>query len=432
MATNLQQYLNYQYQDVKVLYVEEEKFSREKLLRVLNRRFVNVNVAIDGVEGFQLYQRYQPDLIICDIKMNETSGLEMIKEIRALNAQVQVIVTTAYDDHDFIIQSIASIVNHIILKPIDLNQLLQAIQKSVYQMQLEQELAKQKMLTRTILDFQDNLIFVIENDELIEFNQAFSNFTGISKIQTHLHKSKLLTSYFVEDANYFYPKDKNRWFEEILETGKNSAKVHWKDTNSSDVIFYIKTEVIPGTNQYLFVCKDITALEEESRKNRQLVLMDSLTNSINRLEIDDLLDMEMRRTERLGQPFSIILIDIDFFKNVNERYGLQVGDKVLRTISTIVQQRIRESDIFARRGGEEFILITPGTNQNGAQELAESIRSIIEDFHFKNIDQITCSFGITQFSKGKAKNELIIEAEQALAQSKNKGRNRVTIYIQES
>ncbi len=432
MATNLHQYLNYQYQDVKVLYVEEEKFSREKLLRVLNRRFVNVHVAIDGVEGFQLYQRYQPDLIICDIKMNETSGLEMIKEIRALNDQVQVIVTTAYDDHDFIIQSTASIVNHIILKPIDLEQLLQAIQKSVYQMKLEKELAKQKKLTRAILDFQDNLIFVIENDELIEFNQAFSNFTGISKIQTHLHKSKLLTSYFVEDANYFYPKDKNRWFEEILETEKNSAKVHWKNTNSRDVIFYIKTEVIPDTNQYLFVCKDITALEEESRKNRQLVLMDSLTNSINRLEIDDLLEMEMRRTERLGQPFSIILIDIDFFKNVNERYGQQAGDKVLRTISTIVQQRIRESDIFARWGGEEFILLTPGTDQNGAQELAESIRSIIEDFHFKNIDKITCSFGITQFSNGKAKNELIREAEHALAQSKNKGRNRVTIYIQES
>ncbi|MEH7502611.1 diguanylate cyclase [Neobacillus drentensis] len=432
MATNLHQYLNYQYQDVKVLYVEEEKFSREKLLRVLNRRFVNVNVAIDGVEGFQLYQRYQPDLIICDIKMNETSGLEMIKEIRALNDQVQVIVTTAYDDHDFIIQSIASIVNHIILKPIDLEQLLQAIQKSVYQMKLEKELAKQKKLTRAILDFQDNLIFVIENDELIEFNQAFSNFTGISKIQTHLHKSKLLTSYFVEDANYFYPKDKNRWFEEILVTEKNSAKVHWKNTNSRDVIFYIKTEVIPDTNQYLFVCKDITALEEESGKNRQLVLMDSLTNSINRLEIDDLLEMEMRRTERLGQPFSIILIDIDFFKHVNERYGQQAGDKVLRTISTIVQQRIRESDIFARWGGEEFILITPGTDQNGAHELAESIRSIIEDFHFKNIDNLTCSFGITQFSKGKAKNKLILEAEHALAQSKNKGRNRVTIYNQES
>jgi two-component system, cell cycle response regulator len=102
MATNLQQYLNDQYQDVKVLYVEEEKFSREKLLRVLKRRFANVYAAIDDVEGFQLYQRYQPDLIICDIKMNQMSELELINKIRALNEQVQVIATSAYDEHDFL------------------------------------------------------------------------------------------------------------------------------------------------------------------------------------------------------------------------------------------------------------------------------------------------------------------------------------------
>ena len=428
MATNLQQYLKYQYEDVKVLYVESEKFTREKLLRVLNRRFADVHVAIDGVEGFDLYQRYQPELIICDIKMNKKCEVDMLKQIRTLNAQVQVIVTTSYDDHEFMMQSITNQVNHFILKPIDLNLLLNAIQKSVYQMQLEQELAKQKKLTRSLLDIEDNLIFVIENDKIIEFNQAFTDFTGISKDQTHLHKSKLLSSFFVVDTNYFYPIVKSRWIEEIKETGKNSLKVHWKDTESREVIFYLKTVAIPGTNQSIFVCKDITYLEDESRKNRQLVLMDSLTNSINRMEIDDILESEMRRAERLGQPFSIILIDIDSFHDVNERFGKQVGDKILSTISIIVQQRIRESDIFARSGREDFILLTPGTDGSGAQELAESIRAIIEEFQFPVSDQITCSFGITEFSKGKVKDVLMLEANQALTDSKDKGRNCVTIY----
>jgi two-component system cell cycle response regulator len=432
MATNLQQYLNYQYQNVKILYVEEEKFSREKLLRVLNRRFVNVVAAIDDVEGFQLYQRFQPDVIICDIKMNQMSGLELIKKIRALNEQVQVIATSAYDDPDIFIQSMENNVNHFILKPIDLDHLLQAIQKSVYQLQLEKEFTKHKKLARAILDFQENLIFVIENDEIIEFNQSFSNFTGISINQTHLHKSKLLTSYFVDDADYYYPKDKSKWYEEIEETGDKSTKVRWKNTNGKDVIYFLKVEAIKGTNQYLFVCKDITDVENESKRNRQLVLMDSFTNSINRFKFDDILEAEIRRAERLGQPFSLILMDIDSFRSVNERYGQQAGDEVLTTISTIVQQRIRESDIFARWGSEEFILLTPGTDGKGALELAESIRSIIEDFQFKNIKRITCSFGISEFSKGKAKNELIKEAEQALIQSKNNGRNCVTNYSQES
>jgi two-component system cell cycle response regulator len=428
MATNLQHYLNYHYQNVKILYVDEEKFTREKLFRVLNRRFATVHVAIDGVDGYQLYQRYQPELIICDLKMNQMSGLEMIKKIRALNDQVQVIVTTAFDDQEYLMQSIATYVNHFILKPIDLTELLQSIQKSVYQMQLEKEFSKQKKLTRALLDCQEDLIFVIDNDEIIEFNQAFSDFTGFSKVQTHLHKSRYLSSFFVEDGNYFYPNDKAKWFEEFKQTGKTSVTVHWKDTNSKDVIYDLKSESIAGTNQFICVCKDITSLESERRKNRQVVLMDSLTNSINQLEINAILEVEIRRAERLDQPFSIILMDIDFFKNVNEQCGSEVGDKVLSTISIIVQQRIRESDIFARWGGEEFILLTPGTDGNGAQELAESIRSIIEEFHFQNSDKITCSFGICQFSKGQSKDELLLKANQALTHSKDKGRNCVTVY----
>ena len=89
---------------MKVLYVEEEIFSREKLLRVLNRRFSDVHVAIDGEEGFQQYKQLQPDIIIVDINMSKMNGLEMIERIRNLNEKVQIIVTTANDDHEIFIQ----------------------------------------------------------------------------------------------------------------------------------------------------------------------------------------------------------------------------------------------------------------------------------------------------------------------------------------
>jgi two-component system, cell cycle response regulator len=430
MPTNLQQYLNDQYQEVKVLFVEEEKFTREKLLRVLKRRFANVNVtaAIDELEGFQLYQSYQPDLIICDLNINQPSGIEMIKKIRTLNEQVQVITITTYDEHNLFIQSMKNIVNHFILKPIDLEQLLQAIQKSVYQLQLEKELANQKKLTRAILDFQENLILIIENDEIIEFNQAFCNFTGISKRVTHLNKNKGLSSYFVEDAKYFSPKDKSRWFEEIAASGNKGVKAHMIDSKGKDVIYCLKAEAIQGTNQFLLIGNDITESENESSRYKHLVLMDSLTNSISRVKFDDILEKEFKRADRLRQPISVILMDIDFFTNVNEHFGQQAGDQVLTTISTIVQQRIRESDIFARWGGEVFILLTPNTDRNGALELAESIRSIIADFDFNHIGKVTCSFGITEFSRGKANSDVVLEADQALTQSKNNGRNCVTLY----
>lgn len=298
MAITVPQNRSYQYKDVKVLYVEDEVFSREKLLRFLNRRFSDVHVAIDGEEGFQLYQQHLPDLIITDIKMNLMSGLDMIKKIRKHNEKVQIIVTTAHDDNDIFLQCIENNVNHFILKPIDLEHFLLAIQKSV----------------------------------------------------------------------------------------------------------------------------------EESKKNKILSMMDPLTRCFNRLKFEELLSSEIRRSERYNHPFSIILMDIDYFKNVNDYFGHQKGDGVLITISTIVQQRIRESDVFARWGGEEFFLLTPETNSRGAMVLAESIRSLIDSFAFPEIGSVTCSFGVAEFSAGKSKQKLISEADQALYKSKRNGRNCVTFY----
>ncbi|WP_160723466.1 GGDEF domain-containing response regulator [Bacillus sp. USDA818B3_A] len=429
MASSVLQYLKYQYPDIRVLYVEDEKFSREKLLRVLNRRFAHIHVAIDGLEGLQLYQKYKPDLIIADIKMNQMSGLEMIKKIRAQNEKAQVIVTTAHDDNEFFLQSIENNVNHFILKPIDLDALLQAIQKSVYQIQLEKELVKQKNLTRSILDFQDNLIFVIEDGEIVEWNQAFTNVTGIGSHVSNQarYQSQLLSNLFVEDPHYFYPKDKARWTEEFFSTGKNVAKVRWKGPLGNDYNYVMKAGPIPESKQILFVLTDITDLEKESREREHLSMFDRLTSSLTRQKFKEILAGEMRRAERFERAFSLILMDIDNFGTINEQFGQPAGDKVLITVSTIVQQRIRECDMFARWGGEEFILLVPETDGQKAGILAESIRSIIEGYDH-SIGKVTCSFGVTEFTFGKSKNELISEVEQALEESKKNGRNRVTVY----
>ncbi|WP_052353704.1 sensor domain-containing diguanylate cyclase [Neobacillus jeddahensis] len=296
------------------------------------------------------------------------------------------------------------------------------------QHQLEKELEMQKKLTRSILDFQDNLIFFMENDEIVEWNQAFSSLTGMNKNNLEMKNGKWLASFFVEDPDYFYPKDKENWIEEFLAMGNAVAKVRWKGHEGADRNYVMKASTLSDTKQLLFVCTDITELEKESRKNEQLSMMDPLTNTLNRMKFKDILTREMRRAEWFDHPFSIVLMDIDFFTAINDRFGPETGDKVLITISTILQQRIRECDLLARWGGEEFILLAPETDGDRAVDLAESIRTIIEEFQFKNIGLVTCSFGVTEFSPGITKSDLLHEAEQALNQSKNNGRNSVTLY----
>ena len=146
------------------------------------------------------------------------------------------------------------------------------------------------------------------------------------------------------------------------------------------------------------------------------------------MKFDDILTSELKRAERYHHPFSLIIFDIDDFKKINKELGYHKCDEVLTTISTIVQQRIRESDVFARWGDEVFILLTPEENKLGAAVLAESICSLIKEFKFKKIGNLTCSFGVTDFHSGKSKQQLLSELEYALNKSKNREKNDVTIF----
>lgn len=414
------------HQYVKVLYVEDDKFSREKLLHILNRRFSNVHAATCGEEGFRLYNECHPDVVIADIKMDKTNGLEMIEKIRQQDDKVQIIVITAYEESEFLLQLIENNVNQFIIKPIDLEKLLLAIQRSTAHIELERKVEKQRKLTNVLMDFQDNLIFAIENEQIIEANRAFSAFTGLVPVPET--KAEALLGLFVNDSNYFYPRNREDWLEELFKIHHGMAKVKWKGLDEIEHIYFLKGTIIPGEKQYLLVCKDITELENEFQKNELLVTLDPLTKICNRLKFDQILTSEIKCSEQNLRSFSLIMVDIDNFKRVNDQFGHQLGDKVLITLATIVQQRIRENDVFARWEGEKFILLIPDENKQKAAILAESIRKLIAGFYFYDAGKITCSFGITEFSPGKSKSQLLKNLEDAVSMSKMNGKNCTTLH----
>jgi diguanylate cyclase (GGDEF)-like protein len=232
----------------------------------------------------------------------------------------------------------------------------------------------------------------------------------------------------VNETNYFFPKKPEKWQEELFTEHNGMAKVKWKAANGKAGIFLIKATIILEEKQYLFVCTDITNLEVEYRKNELLVNLDPMTRTYNRLKFSNILTHEIESAERTHFPFSIILLDIDDFQRINEKFGYHIGDEVLSTLATIVQQLIGESDIFARWAGKEFILLIPNVNQQTAVDLAESIRTLISEFQFQGVGSITCSFGVTEFLQGKSKNQLLREVDQALLFSKWKGKNCVNIF----
>ena len=139
---------------------------------------------------------------------------------------------------------------------------------------------------------------------------------------------------------------------------------------------------------------------------------------------------EFDRAERYGSTFSIVMIDIDFFKKINDSYGHNLGDEVLVELCNLITKNLRKTDSFARWGGEEFVCLLPDTDAHGALTLAENIRKKVEEKHFYHIGHITISLGVYQMSpRDVFVGDIIEKADKALYKSKNSGRNKVSLWL---
>jgi diguanylate cyclase (GGDEF)-like protein len=170
------------------------------------------------------------------------------------------------------------------------------------------------------------------------------------------------------------------------------------------------------------------ANESLNNKNRELEVLsstDALTGIANRLQIEKSLDNELSQTNHNQQLLSILLLDIDHFKNINDTYGHPIGDEVLQGVAQILRDNTRERDIVGRWGGEEFLIILPETDLSLALRLAEKLRATLAAEQFPTIDQVTASFGVAEALDDISARHLVQRVDVALYQAKEQGRNRV-------
>lgn len=175
------------------------------------------------------------------------------------------------------------------------------------------------------------------------------------------------------------------------------------------------------------------ALEEANRQLESLSTTDALTGINNRRHFNEELKREIARSIRYNSPLSLLMLDIDFFKKINDTYGHLFGDEVLKAIGQILRNSLRKHDICARYGGEEFVVLLPETGPREAFVAAEKIRTIVagKQIAFEQaIASVTISIGIAQFdaSMTEDENKLIDAADKALYQAKRSGRNKSIIF----
>lgn len=175
----------------------------------------------------------------------------------------------------------------------------------------------------------------------------------------------------------------------------------------------------------LGVSRDISKRRIMEAEITRLSVTDKLTQIYNRLKIDEVLESELDRSARSKNPFTIIMLDIDHFKRVNDTYGHQVGDSVLVEIADIMKKHVRSIDIIGRWGGEEFFVILPQTDLAGGINLAQKLRAVVEQNHFTTIDKLTASFGVAVYQDDRTSASIVSRADKALYKAKENGRNCV-------
>lgn len=188
---------------------------------------------------------------------------------------------------------------------------------------------------------------------------------------------------------------------------------------------FINQKIIEKNNEELK--EKNSQIQKINKKLKEISIRDGLTNIYNRRKLDEILEYEYNRAKRYGRKFSIILLDLDLFKSVNDKYGHNVGDSVLIETAEILKNNIRNSDIVGRWGGEEFLIICPETEMQQALYISEKLRNAIEKFRFSVVNKRTSSFGIATYEDGDTIEELVDRADKGLYQAKEKGRNRVEI-----
>lgn len=247
-------------------------------------------------------------------------------------------------------------------------------------------------------------------------------------------------------------------FKELWDTIK--AKKSWSgvvtNMKKDGGQYIVDTTVIPILDvdgdvvEYIAIRHDITELEQTKQQLRNInkamknkvdelysmtntleekVYKDTLTGIKNRENFEEIFALEIVGAKQNKTPLSLIIFDVDNFKQVNDTFGHQAGDIILIDLVNLISENIKNGDIFARWGGEEFVILTPATDLAGASHLAENLRKLVQTHPFSYVEnQMTLSFGIAELSDEDTKKLLFEKADGALYQAKKNGRNRVEVY----
>lgn len=433
----------------RLLVIEDAPDTADLVKRVLDRQY-NVDIATNGEDGLRLWRQNRHRLILLDFMLPNMSGKEILDEILSEDANQPVVMMTAHTSADLAEDMMLAGAADFLPKPFRTEQLRRVCELAVrrddyltsnreFAHQVE-SLQKSEQAFRLVSETHQQLLHnlqtvVMELDEQLEIrflNYPWKTLTGF-EVEESLGTS--LRDYICEEESGSYVGLQTR-LKAVLKQVKGSTEIELclfdKTRQKLWAQMKVRRSELHKTPSLTICLDNITKRKEAQRQLEYLAMHDSLTGLFNRHYFEESLRQAYADSLRNKRTHGLIYIDLDYFKVINDTFGHQEGDEVLRQISQLMTCRIRATDLLCRLGGDEYAVLVHDVSDNKLYEIAEDLQNIINDFTYQaegHRVNLGCSIGLSIIDgRSICAEEYLMQADIALYVAKGRGRNIIHHY----
>ncbi|MFD1625817.1 diguanylate cyclase [Azospirillum griseum] len=419
-----------------ILVVEDDDADATLVVRALRpyARRSQVTRVTSLREALAWLERNVCDVVLLDLSLPDSFGLDTVSRLRTDSPSLPLVVLTGFDDEDFALHILeAGAQDYLVKGQTDGPLMWRAVQHAIARKRLEEDLRLSEERLQGIIGLaQDAILTADDRLTITLFNQAAERLFGY-------------------DAAEILGQPLSILIPEPLRAGHEASVAEFGAGPVQSRVMASRREVVGLTRDgrefpaevsiakmrhahgriYTAVIRDVSERKRVETELRRMATTDPLTGLHNRRRFWELAEVEIARLRRYGRPVSVLMLDIDRFKTINDRFGHAVGDQALCALAAVCQAEVRDTDHIGRLGGEEFAIILPETDLPAAREVAERLRQRLAATDIPCLDgvlRMTVSVGVTLCRDGDVTIErALVRADRALYTAKANGRNRVEI-----
>jgi diguanylate cyclase (GGDEF)-like protein len=465
----------------RILIVDDDKILSEHLKAGLADENYQIVAVSKGSAAIELAKAEGFNLAILDLVLPDIQGIDLMRALNQLTPHTNFIVLTGYATISSAIEALKVGAYDYLIKPFDLDHLKLVIRRGLEKQRLMlknldllEKLEKEKIKLGIIMDAYNRISEIFRLDELADFvadkavliaeaeraslmivdegagELVVRGFKGLDKEKKGMRMKigQLVAGWVAQEGQVMLVKDietdprmrlqlrnpqyKTKSFISLpLKTDNQVVGV----INVTDKL--AEMEVFTDEDlRYLSLLAHQTVIQIANirlcEKLSSLAVTDALTGIFNHRFFQEGLNVEILRAQRYKHNLSLIIFDIDGFKNYNDRYGHLEGDRVLKSVAQEIRKNVRQVDIICRYGGDEFVVILPSTHTKGAKFVAEKVRNSVATLDLLNVEnhkviRVTLSGGVAELKEGMNKEQLINLADRALYTAKSEGKNKIRV-----